>query len=367
MTEENKIYLIALSNIKGLSNRTLNELIKEYKNPKNLFNDFPIEKISEVKKKKIECQLKSIENISYANNIIRIANENKISIVGKDDNMYPSLLKECEDHPVYLFVKGNLNLNKKTLISVVGTRNVSSYGIDFCKELAYSLKDYDIGIVSGLAYGVDFEIHKRTLDLNISNIGVLGSGIKNIYPYAHQKISNRILENGLLISENTPYAPPVSYNFPKRNRIIAGMTMATIIIESPLKGGSMITAKLANDYNRDVYAVPGNYLNEKSKGCNDLIKNHQAYLLDDPSEIIETLELKKINTNIEKYSSNEHKTSFDSKEEDIIYNLILNEKEVSFDKILQLTNLPFSALNELLLKMELNSLIKQFPGKIYTL
>lgn len=364
MNEEDKIYLIALSNIKGLSNRILNRLIKEYKTPKNLYENFPLEDIKS-KKKDIELQLKSKEKKAYAKNIIKIANEHNISIIGVNDEIYPSLLKECEDHPTYLFLKGNFNPNERTLIAVVGTRNVTSYGADFCKELAIVLKNHNIGIVSGLAYGVDFEIHKRTLDLNIPNIGILGSGVQNIYPYKHQKISERIMKNGLLISEFTPYASPISYNFPMRNRIIAGMTMATVIVESPEKGGAMITAKLANDYNRDVYAVPGNFTRENSKGCNLLIKTHQANLLNEPSEIIKLLDLKKIRQ--EKLTTFKNEVLFNSVQEKNIYNLILNEKEVSFDKIYELTNIPFSKLNDLLFKMELNNTIKQFPGKIYAL
>lgn len=367
MTEKDKIYLYALSKIKGLSNRNLNRLLDRNLSPEKLFRNFPLNEITSNKKKnEIENQLKSNKKIEDAKDIINLSNEEDISILGQNDGNYPTLLKECIDAPALLFTKGNFNLNEKPLLSVVGTRSITNYGKSFCKELTTKLRDYNIGIVSGLAYGIDFEIHKNSLDSNLVNIGVLGSGIKNIYPTEHTKISQRIIENGLLISENEPHTPPISYNFPKRNRIIAGMSNTTIIVESPSKGGAMITAKLANDYNRDVYAVPGNIKQHFSKGCNELIKNNQAILLNDPEELIELLGLIK-NKEKPKAVKIEKITDFKSDDEKRLYQLISKEKEISIDKIQQLTQLNFLELNTLLFNLELNDHIKQYPGKIFTL
>ncbi len=367
MNIEDKKYLLALSNIKGLSNRSLNTLLKTHLSPKKLYFNFPLEKIKSLKKRKgIEIQLKSDNPLLYAENIIRTSNENNISIINSKDKTYPILLKECDDHPTFLFTKGNYNPNQNVLIAVVGTRNLTSYGKEFCEKLALCLRGLKIGIVSGLAYGIDFQIHKNSLDSNIPNVGVLGSGIKNIYPCEHLRLSERIMENGLLISESAPYASPISYNFPKRNRIIAGMTKATIIVESPARGGAIITAKLANDYNRDVYAVPGSILQSSSKGCNQLIKNHQAHLIDDPSELIELLDLKQNNEDIHEHIV-QKPLLFNNKIEETIYKLILKEKKISIDKIEQITQIDFPELNGLLFNLEINSYIKQYPGKIFTI
>ncbi len=367
MTEKDQIYLLALSNIKGLSNRVLISLLQEYKTPYNLYLNFPLVRIKSAKKKAIiKYQLKADEIIKRAKEIINQSNKNNISIISSENDKYPILLKECEDRPPFLFVKGNYNPNANKLIAVVGTRSSTSYGETFCEELSHKLRNFNVGVVSGLAYGIDFHIHKKSLDSNIPNIGVLGSGINNIYPYEHQKLSERIMENGLLISENPPNTPPIAYNFPKRNRIIAGMAQATIIIESPLKGGAIITAKLANDYNRDVYAVPGSVLQHNSKGCNQLIKNHQACLIDDPSELIEQLELKDKNEKFEDSVINNLR-EFNNETEKLIYELIQKEKEISMDKLQQLTQINFPELSEVLFSLELNDSIKQYPGKIYTL
>lgn len=367
MTEKDKIYLYALSKIKGLGIRNLNKLLHRYLSPEKLYHNFPLHEITSNKKKnEIENQLKSNKKVDQAKMIINLCNEKNISILGQNDGNYPTLLKECIDAPALIYTKGNFSLNEKKLISVVGTRNITNYGKNFCKDLAIKLRDYSIGIVSGLAYGIDFEIHKNSLNSNLVNVGVLGSGIKNIYPTEHSKISQLIMENGLLISENEPYTPPISYNFPKRNRIIAGISNTTIIVESPTKGGAMITAKLANDYNRDVYAVPGNITQHFSKGCNELIKNYQAILLNDPEELIELLGLKK---DKEKPSAAkiEKTNNFKSENERKLFQLIMREKEISIDKIQQHTQLNFLELNTLLFNLELNDHIKQYPGKIYTL
>ena len=357
------LYQIALSLIKHLPTKLINEIrnnegddISTYKELENLVANSNTKTAH-----KIKLQLQSKKILLKAESIIKECEKHGIEIASIYSDNYPELLKECPDKPNVIYTKGNINSNNQILIAIVGTRNCTKYGLDICKEFISEFNNYNIGIVSGLAYGIDIQVHKIANKLKIPNYAVLGSGVNITYPKAHSNHANDIVENGMLISEFPPNSPPVSYNFPRRNRIIAGMAKCTLVIESSLKGGSIITAKLANDYNREVFAIPGNINKINSQGCNHLIYNHQAHLISHPKKIIELLNLENKKTAIKPC-----KPSLNKQEKEI-YELLKTENKVPFNNIQSKLNISTSSLNTILTTMELEDLIIQLPGKIYTL
>ena len=182
---------------------------------------------------------------------------NNIEVLSFQDEDYPDRLKHCIDGPVLLFSAGNINLKNRKIISIVGTRQITSYGIEFCRKLIEDLAPLDPIIVSGFAYGVDIVAHQLAMEFNLQTIGVLAHGLNQIYPKTHKKYMSKMEQNGGFMTEFWSTSNPDKENFVRRNRIVAGMTEATIVIESADRGGSLITANMANDYNRDVFAVPG--------------------------------------------------------------------------------------------------------------
>ena len=214
-------------------------------------------------------------------------NNIKYSYFLEDD--YPQNLRHCIDAPILIFKDGNINLNSNKIISIVGTRNITSYGRDFCNQLIDDLKEHNPIIVSGFAYGVDICAHKAALKNDMQTIGVLAHGFETIYPKTHKKYINEVNKNGGFITEFWHKEQPLRENFLKRNRIVAGISKATIIIESAEKGGSLVTSDIANSYNRDVFALAGRSTDIYSKGCNNLIKNNQAHLLTSAEDIVKML------------------------------------------------------------------------------
>ena len=354
-------YSVALSQIKHLSFRLINEITigsKSYEETYFKLKHF-VNNSNTKTAEKIKKQINSNEPLIKADKILSDCNKYDIKIVNEKSNYYPKLLKECIDKPIVIYMKGEINPNERELISVVGTRNCTFYGLENCYNIISEMSNYKIGVVSGLAYGIDIKAHIEANKLNIPNYAVLGSGINNIYPKAHEKYAKEIMKNGMIISEYPPFTIPNQYNFPKRNRIIAGMTKSTIVIESSLKGGAMITAKLANDYNRDVFAIPGAINQTQSKGCNWLIFNHQAQLITHPKDFLGILGVQKLD--LKKNKINQNKSHHN------LYDFISRNPNSSFNKIQSQIDIPTSELNAILMRMEIEELILQLPGKIYTI
>lgn len=283
------------------------------------------------------------------------------------DKTYPEKLKQCEDAPVMLFQKGNGNLNSPKTISIVGTRNATQSGKEICDSFIDDLsrKHPETLIVSGLAYGIDITAHKAALRNGLETAAVLGHGLKTLYPSAHRSIARKIIEQGALITDFLSEESPERNNFVKRNRIIAGLADATIVVESGRKGGALITADIANSYNRDVFAFPGRISDPYSKGCNRLIISHKAALI----ESVEDLEY------IMGWKTNKNKPSeiqkelFSELEEDekTIVDLLSQHGELTLDQITIHVNSPVSKVSSLLLSLEFKGLVKSLPGKLYKL
>lgn len=275
---------------------------------------------------------------------------------------YPEYLKHCIDGPILFFKRGNFSFENRRMISIVGTRNMTSYGRDFCKELIQSLRKYDPTIVSGFAYGVDICAHKEALDCNLSTIAVMATGLSHTYPKIHKRYVSEIESKGGFISEFWHDEQPLRENFLKRNRIIAGLSQATIVIESAEKGGSLVTADIANSYNRDVFAVPGRIKDSFSKGCNNLIKNNQAIMVTQPEDVIEYLNWDIPDANSEKSIQKQLFVELDDEEQRIHDYLLENGKQL-LDIIALQTQIPIHKLSSLLLGLELKGVLRPLPGK----
>lgn len=277
---------------------------------------------------------------------------------------YPEKLKHCIDAPVLLFSSGNIDLHERKIISIVGTRQITSYGTDFCRKLIEDLAPLNPVIISGFAYGVDITAHQAAMDNNLQTIGVLAHGLNQIYPKVHKKYMVKVEENGGFMTEFWSTSDPDRENFLKRNRIIAGMSEATIVIESADRGGSLATANLANDYNREVFAVPGRVTDKYSQGCNNLIKSQRANLLTSAADLIYML-----NWDIEdkKKQKPVQKQLFISLEADeqVVYDYLQKNGKALMDVIAMDCNLPVFKISSLLLNMELKGVIRPLPGKLF--
>ncbi|HEX2968456.1 MAG TPA: DNA-processing protein DprA [Bacteroidales bacterium] len=280
------------------------------------------------------------------------------------DADYPFRLKQCEDSPVVFFFKGCCDLNSMKMLSMVGTRNATARGRENCEKLICNLATGhpDLIIVSGLAYGIDIACHKAAIYHNLQTVGVLAHGLKTIYPSVHESVAKNMTCNGGLLTDFVSDALPERNNFLKRNRIIAGLSDATIVVESGIKGGALITADIANSYNRDVFAVPGRPEDQWSQGCNSLIKSNKASMAECADDI-ETF----LNWKTEKTKQPVQKTLFSDMDENekAIFELIMKEGEPTIDSICRTLEMPVYKLSSLLLQMEFKGIVKCYPGNIY--
>ena len=280
------------------------------------------------------------------------------------DKDFPQRLIHYNDAPLMLYYKGSLNLNHPRTVGIVGTRKPSEQGKVICEELVEGLKEYDAAIISGLAYGIDITAHRKCIDLDIPTIGCLGHGLHMIYPSAHKKTARNMLSNGGLLTEFTSNEKPDAPHFPMRNRIIAGLSDALIVVETARKGGSMISAEMANTYNKDVFAVPGRLKDPDSQGCNLLIKSHKAQLIESAKDIAYIMRWNKGTS-----PKNQQKQLFvdlNPFEKKIIEALEIKESE-SIDALSYETGFTQSELAGFLLNLEFKGMVRSLPGKRYML
>ncbi|WP_222982768.1 DNA-processing protein DprA [Flagellimonas meishanensis] len=277
---------------------------------------------------------------------------------------YPEYLKHCPDGPILLFKKGNIDLRNRKIISIVGTRNITRYGEAFCETFIEEIAPLDPVIVSGLAYGVDITIQKAAMEKGLQTIACLAHGVNQIYPRAHRKYADRIAKNGGFLTDFWSTSTPERENFLKRNRIIAGLSEVTVVVESAEKGGSLVTADLANGYNREVFAVPGRSTDKYSKGCNDLIKRQKAHLLLSAAELVYLLgwelEDQKQENTIQKQLFVEL-----TREENEIYAYLQSNGKQLLDVISLECRLPVYQASSTLLNMEMKGVIRPLPGKLF--
>lgn len=277
------------------------------------------------------------------------------------DADYPFRLRHCDDGPILLFVQGKASMNAEKVLGVVGTRSVTPYGKELCQKTIEGLKEHNTTIVSGLAYGVDAAAHKAALDNDLPTLAVLGHGLDRVYPPLHAPMAERIVENGgALVSDFVTGTKPDKENFPKRNRIIAGLVDALLVVEAAKSGGALITAQIANTYNRDVFAFPGRIGDTWSEGCNHLIKTNQAALIQSHADIEYIM-----GWSVKNKSKKSQPALFVelNETETAVMDVLKAEGQISIDLICKLSGLSMGKVSACLLELEFKGLVKCLPGK----
>jgi DNA processing protein len=318
-----------------------------------------IEGIGEIRARSI----KHFNEFHLAEQEEKFIDKYKIQTLFLTDEAYPKRLINCYDSPTLVFYKGAADLNAPKIIAVVGTRSNTDYGKAFTEKLVKDLAGQNIIILSGLAFGIDAIAHKAALKNGLQTVGVVGHGLDKIYPAQHAALAKEMItEGGGILTEFLSGTKPDKHNFPLRNRIVAGMSDATIIVESSVKGGSMITAKMADGYNRDVFAVPGRTTDKVSLGCNYLIKYNKAILLTDADELVEVLGWKKKKADPKKQRELFIELTPD---EQTIIRLLQEKEAVPIDEINIASGLSSSAVACAILNLELQGVVQGMPGKMY--
>ena len=294
---------------------------------------------------------------------INFIEKNKISPLYFMDKDYPNRLKHCVDGPIIMYFKGDVNFNVPKVISIVGTRTPSEHGKISCQHLIKELSAAEVLVISGLAYGIDVCSHQAAMDYGLKTVGVLGHGLDRLYPAQNRKTAERMLDAGGLLTEFLPGTEPDRTNFPMRNRIVAGISDATIVVESKASGGSLITAKLAFDYNRDVMAFSGRPDDELSRGCNNLIKNNIAQLINTGKDVLRSLSWEAQEPK-ERQIQKALFVDFSNEEQKIV-EVIMDSKPHSIDEISLSSKLSISKTASLLLGLEFKGVVKSLPGKQY--
>ena len=319
-----------------------------------------IENIGEVR----AASIKAFKDFTEAEQEIEFIEKFKIQPLFITDKDYPKRLLRCYDAPTLLYYRGNADLNATKIISIIGTRNNTDYGKHATEKLVADLQEQNVTIVSGLAFGIDAIAHKAALNNSLPTVGVLAHGLDSIYPSQHKSLAKDMLQHGGLLTEFRKNTKPDKHNFPRRNRIVAGMADATVVVETAIKGGSMITAELAHNYNRDVFAFPGKITDSKSAGCNYLVKHNRAVLLTDAQQLTEVLGWKQ-----KKLKHQAQKELFIdlTADEKTIINILRQKESTHIDELFLKSGLRSSAVAGAMLNLELQNVISSMPGKMYRL
>ncbi len=364
MDDKDIFYFLALQCTNGIGPVNARKLIDHCGGPRQVFEEKPhvLEKINGLGTR-ISGILKkglSFKNAEFEMNFIR---SNGIEAISYYDMAYPPRLKQCTDAPLVLFKKGKVDCKNRRIISIVGTRLMTSYGKQFLLQFVKDLKKYDPVIVSGLAYGVDFCSHQEAMRNGLSTIGILAHGLDRIYPRAHELMAEKMLDTGGLYTEFWSGNRPERENFIRRNRIVAGISEATIVVESASKGGSLITADMANSYYRDVFAVPGRTHDQFSEGCNMLIKSNKAAMITSAKDLEYILGWKTPEAGRE----NARTKLFIELDPDQkrVMNYLLEVQKQLLDLIALNCSLSIQKTATVLLQLELNGLVRSLPGKWY--
>lgn len=359
-------YKLGLSFLYGIGPKKASLLVSKLGSPEMVFKEDPkyMHHCTGISMNVIR-QMDRTKALEIADKQIEFIDKNNLTVHFYLDVNYPRRLKQCDDAPLVLYSKGNFDPNPTRTIAVVGTRSATDYGKGLCEELIRELEGTDIQLISGMAFGIDICAHQLCIKHGIQTVGVLGHGLDRIYPRQHKRTAELMLENGGLLTEFVPGTEPDRENFPMRNRIVAGMTDATIVIESKNTGGSLITAELANDYNRDVFAYPGNIGQVHSEGCNELIRTNKAHLLCNGEQFLKEMGWQSKTPT----PSGFQKQCFAelNEEEVMICEYLDGSRGEHIDVLSVGLKQPISRLNVLLFQLEMKGIIKSFPGKKYVL
>ena len=360
------LYQIALTLVPNIGDVHAKALIAVYGDAQSVFKAKrkeldAIDGIGTVRAKSI----KDFTDFSSSEEEIKFIEKYKITPLFITAENYPKRLLNCYDSPAMLYYRGNADLNSSRIISVVGTRNHSDYGKFVCEKFIEEIKEENILVVSGLAFGIDTIAHKAALKNSLQTVAVLAHGLDRIYPAQNKNLAKQITEQGGLLTEFLSNSNPDKQNFPKRNRIVAGICDAVIVIESSKKGGSLITAELGNSYNKDVFAIPGRINDTKSEGCNYLIQNNKAALINSANDFLETMNWKPT----QKTSPKKQRELFIelSPDEKIVVDILQQQDSIQIDELYFKSGLSSSAVATALLMLEMQNVVQSLPGKLYKL
>ena len=358
------LYQVALTLVPGIGDVHAKALVKHFGNAHDIFK---------AKKQTLESlegigvaragSIKSFTSFESSEAELKFIEQYKITPLFITDENYPRRLLNCYDSPALLYYRGNANLNNSKIISIVGTRNNSDYGKTACEKLVDELQQSGILIVSGLAFGIDTIAHKAALKNNLETVGVLAHGLDRIYPTQNNHLAKQMVEQGGLLTEFISNTNPDKQNFPRRNRIVAGMCDAIVVVESGKKGGSLITAELGSNYNKDIFAIPGRNTDTKSEGCNYLIKHDKASLITGAEDLLIKMnwgESKKKQPKIQRELFIEL-----TPDERNITDILKTRKSIQIDELYAKSGLTSSAVAAALLMLEMQGIVASLPGKVY--
>lgn len=365
--KEEIFYLLGLYHVEGIGDILARKLLQHFGSARDLF---------QASAKELKC----IEGIdqSRINGIkrgfdtktvekeIRFMERNDITAHSILSAGYPARLREISDAPCLLFTKGNIDLNRKRPVAIVGSRRNTLQGKHFTEELIQSLQSRDIFVISGLAYGIDIIAHRAALAAGLPTLAVLAHGLDQVYPVAHRHTLEQMLQNGGILSEYPSGTELKKQNFPSRNRIVAGISEATIVIETDIKGGAMITAKLALNYNREVFALPGRYNDPRSGGCNYLIQTNIAQLITKGEDVAQFMNWLEEGIKVPAGIQPKLFETFSAEEQSLLH-LVRNKEGIHIDELQIKSGLNNSSLANLLLQLEFMNAIIPLPGKRYKL
>jgi len=363
------LYQLALTQVPHIGCVHAKLLIQQFHSAEAIFKSrmTDLEKIEGIGSVRARC-IKTFNQFTKAEKEIAFMEKYKIRPLFLSEPDYPQRLLHCYDSPTILFYRGQANLNASRVVAVVGTRSNTEYGKHLTEKFIKDLEPLNILVVSGLAFGIDAIAHKSALKHNLSTVGVLAHGLDSLYPPEHTNLAKDMVKrDGGLLTEFFSDTVADKHNFPTRNRIVAGMSDAVVVIETGLKGGSMITADLANGYNRDVFAFPGKTTDTKSAGCNYLIKNNKAILLTEAQELAEIMGWNAPAKKNATGSSQKELFVELNAEEKAVVAILLEKPSVHIDELNIRSGLSNSTMAAALLNLELQNIVQSLPGKMYQL
>lgn len=371
MTTDERICSIALSLLFKSNKSGARHLVREVGSASKVFEmrDSLPDIVPDIQPRSLELVRNSAEAFKRAEQEMLFAEKKGITCLTYNDAAYPSRLRECTDAPIALFFKGRADFNSPHIVSIVGTRRITEYGKEMCRSLVNGLAAAcpDTVIVSGLAYGADIHAHRAAIDNNMSTVAILAHGLDRIYPSVHRNTAVKMLENGGLLTEFLTETEPERYNFVSRNRIVAGISDATIVVESAVKGGSLITADLANGYSRDCFAVPGRATDEFSAGCNLLIRDNKAALINSASDFLKAMgwtDESDVHAAVDTQLPLFPELDEDEKR---IVQLLHERGDLQLDTLVVTSNIPASRIYPLLFGLEMKGVVKLMVGGMYHL
>lgn len=362
--ENQLLYQVALTLIPNIGDVNAKTLVNHFGNAELIFkaSKRELEQIDGIGYIRAES-IKRFNDFKTAEEEINFITKFKIKPLFITDKEYPQRLLNCYDNPVLLYYKGNADLNTSKIVAIVGTRSNSDYGKNICEKLIEELAEEDVLVISGLAFGIDSIAHRAALKNQLKTVGVLAHGLDRVYPSQNITLAKQMIANGGLLTDFRSLTKPDRQNFPSRNRIAAGLSDCIIVIESGVKGGSIITAEIGNGYNKDVFAFPGRTNDPKSEGCNFLIKHNKAGMICDGNDLLEMMGWKKTK-NPKRKLQRELFIEFTT-DERIVVDLLQAEEEIHIDQLYFKSKLSSSAIAQALLMLEMQGIISSLPGKMY--